>query len=321
MAAALGGHAAAEAQTQPPSRLGSLLITLPDSEFVQRLDLDQPDRLSDLPDRNAKGARFFAANRYYFKIQDSGFKQDTLTVYAADTGRAAYVASRVPRLSDVEPSPLAEGVFFLTFLGIASDTGVFAVVDLANGQRVLASYKGEVGQYLHWWMPDGSLRRLHAHTGELSAWSGRLQDAREPITWQVLGVLSPPLPGQLYATAVPSPSGQELLLSTVDPRSRHEDLWMVDMRDGTVQRVTRDGFVSFVRWSPDGRSLLLRRSNVSSINTTFRGQCSYWIVPSSGREVSGLVPGIAHALAQQVFYGNRGSPQSLPCGKVAAWMP
>lgn len=304
-----------------PARLGSLLITLPGINAVQRVNLDQPQPLVEYTDRNAKGARFYAGNRHYFKIQSAGFKQDTLTAYAADTGQATYVASNIPRLSDVAPSPTASGVFLFTFLQVASDAGAFAIVDLASGHRMLASYNGEVGKYLHWWMPDGSLRRLHAHTGELSAWQGRLHGGNEQIDWRVIGALPPPSPGHVFATAALSPSGQELLLSTVEPRTRREDLWMADLRGGELQRVTRDGFVSFVRWSPDGRNLLLRRSNVSSIGTTFRGECAYWIIPAGARDVTGLVAGVAHGTARQVFHGAGRPPDSLPCGDVAAWLP
>lgn len=315
-----GVHAAPGIEWRAPSRWGSLWITLPGHEAVQRVNLDEPDRLTDHPDRNAKGARYFLGNRHYFKIQNVGFKQDTLTVHAAETGQAEYVAAQLPRLSDVEPSPVAPQLFSLVFLDTASDAGAFAVVDISSGQRMLAGYKGDVGKYLHWWMPDGSLRRLHAHTGELSAWHGRLQDGNERIAWQVIGTLPLPLPGHVYAIAALSPSGQELLLSTVEPRMRREDLWMADLRSGSLQRVTRDGFVSFVRWSPDGSGLLLRRSNVSSIDSTVRGQCAYWIVPAGAREVSNLVAGVAHPTARQVLYGSRQAPESLPCGKVAAWV-
>ena len=307
-------------EPQAPARWGTLWVTLPGQAAAQRVNLDEIQRLAEHPDRNAKDASYFGGNQHYFKIQNAGFKQDTLTVHAADTGRAEYVAAQLPRLSQAEPSPLAPHVFSLVFLEVASDSGAFAVVDIAGGQRMLASYKGDVGKYLHWWMPDGSLRRLHAYTGELSAWQGRLQDGNERIAWQVVGALPPPLPGHIYATAAPSPNGQELLLSTVEPRMRREDLWMADLRGGGLQRVTRDGFVSFVRWSPDGKSLLLRRGNVSSIDTTFRGQCAYWIVPAGARDVTDLVAGITHATARQVFYGSRQSPESLPCGKVVAWV-
>ena len=88
---------------------------------------------------------------------------------------------------------------------------------------------------------------------------------------------------------------------------------------GPLQRVTRDGFVTFVAWAPNGRSLLLRRSNVSSIGTTFRGQCSYWVVPAGARDVAGIVPGVANPGARQVLHGSPHAPDSLPCGKVGAW--
>lgn len=313
------GVVAAAPELAPAPTLGRLLITLPGAERAQWVNLDRPARLSDHADPNAKGARFFDGNRHYFQIQNAGFKQDTLTVFSAATGQAEYVAQGLPRITSADPSPIRPAVFSLVLLDIASDTGVFAVVDLGSGQQVLASYPGEVGQYLHWWMPDGSLRRLHAHTGELSAWHGKLSEAGQRMQWRVIGALPLPEPGVIFSTAALSPNGQALLVSALEPRSRREDLWMASPDGGPLQRVTRDGFVTFVAWAPNGRSLLLRRSNVSSIGTTFRGQCSYWVVPAGARDVAGIVPGVANPGARQVLHGSPHAPDSLPCGKVGAW--
>lgn len=302
------------------ARLGSLLITLPDSELPQVVNLDNPERLTVHADRNAGDARFYGGNSHYFKIRNIGFKQDAFTVYSSATGQVEYLARSVPRVSEAQPSPTAAGVFSFVFLDTAGDTGLFAVVDLSQEQRVLASYKGQVGKYLHWWMPDGSIRRLHAHTGELSTWRGNLQGANERIEWQTTGAIPPPLPGVIFGMASLSPTGDELVLSTVDVRTRRVDLWMTDLRGAGLQRITNDGFVSFVTWAPDGKHFLLQRSNVSSINTSFRGQCSYWIAPGSVRDAAGIVPGVPHPALRQVFYGSQQAPNSLPCGKVAAWI-
>lgn len=314
------------ASAQPPASgappaWGRLLITLPNHPLPQIVNLDRLAPLADHPDGNARGSRHDGRNGHYFKIQNIGFKQDTLTVFSAATGQLEYTARELPRISEADPSPQAASVFSFVFLDIASDKGLFAVVDLANQQRVLASDKGEVGKYLHWWMPDGSLRRMHAHTGELSAWRGSLQSTNERIDWQPLGAVPPPLPGALFGAAAVSPDGDALLLSTVEARTHRVDLWMLDLRGGALQRVTNDGFVSFVRWSPDGRHLLLKRSNVSHIGSTVQGQCSYWLAPRDARQVSGVVPGQPHAALRQVFYdAGRQVPASLPCGEVSAWL-
>lgn len=311
---------AAQASGAPPtSRMGSLLISLPDSELPQIVNLDSPQTLVAHPDRNAKDSRFYGSNRYYFKIQNVGFKQDTFSVFSSTTGRLEYVAKGIPRVWEAEPSPSAAGVFSLVFLDTGSDNGLFAILDLSNEQRVLASYKGAVGKFLHWWMPDGSLRRLHAHSGEMSVWRGSLNGVNERIEWQSLGTIPPPVQGAIFGMASPSPNGAELVLSTVQARTRKVDLWMADLQSSGLQRITNDGFVSFVTWSPDGKHFLFQRSNQSSINTSFQGQCSYWIAPGSVRNVSDVVPGIAHSAVRQVFYGSQQSQTSLPCGKVAAW--
>lgn len=314
--------AAAATAAQPPAGagLGRLLLSLPDRPLAQVVNLDRPAPLADHPDANAKGSRHDAHNSHYFKLRNIGFKQDAFTVFSAATGQVAFEARALPRVSEAAPSPHTASVVSFVFLDIASDTGVFAVVDLANEPRVLASYQGEVGQYLHWWMPDGSLARLHARSGELSAARSSPQAAHERIEWRATGQLAPPLPGALFGTAALSPAGNEVLLSTVEARTRRVDLWMLDLRTGTLQRVTNDGFVSFVMWSPDGRHLLLRRDNVSHIGTTVQGQCSYWLAPREARGVSGIVPGLPHATLRQVGYdaGQR-APAPLPCGTVSAW--
>lgn len=307
-------------QAAPGPGLGRLLISLPDHERAQLVELDGLAPLQDHADLNVRQARHDGDNRHYVRVQNVGFKQDEVTVYAAATGQAQYTA-RVPRVSDVLASPVSPGVRAFVFLDVASDQGLLAIVDLADEQRLLAVQRGDVGRFLHWWMPDGTLRRLHAHTGELSAAAVPLQGANVPLVWQPIGRLAPPEPGQVFATAELSPDGRALLLSAVDPRSRREDLWMADPRGGALQRITRDGFVSFVRWSPDARYLLIRRSNVSSINTTVQGQCAYWIVPAAARELPGFVAGLAHPVARQVFYADDRGPASLPCGKVATWLP
>lgn len=311
---------ASSAGSSATARWGGLLISFPDSEFPQIVNLDSLEGLARHPDRNAKGARFFGDSRHYYKIQNVGFKQDSFAVYDAASGQLEYQARSVPRISEAEPSPHAASVFSFVFLDVASDKGLFAIVDLANEPGLLASYKGDVGKYLHWWMPDGSIRRLHAHTGELSAWRGKPQERNERMDWQVIGEIPPPLPGVIFGMAALSPKGNELVLSTVDVRTRKVDLWMADFRDPALRRITSDGFVSFVTWSPDGRHMLFQRNNVSSIDTSFTGQCSYWIAPSSARELTGIVPGTPHAVARQVFYGSRQAPSSPPCGKVAAWV-
>jgi hypothetical protein len=319
-AAALLAAAWPRVQAVPAPGLGRLLISLPRHERAQIVELDRLAPLQDHADLNVRQARHDSDNRHYVKIQNVGFKQDEVTVYAAATGQLQYTA-RVPRVSDVLASPVSPGVRAFVFVDTASDKGLLAVVDLADHHRLVAVQQGDVGRYLHWWMPDGSLRRLHAITGELSAAEVPLQGANAPIAWQLIGRLAPPEPGQVFATAALSPDGQALLLSAVEPRSRREDLWMADPRGGPLQRITRDGFVSFVRWSPDARHLLLRRSNVSSINTVVQGQCAYWLVPASARDLPGFVAGLAHPVARQVFYAEGQQSVSLPCGQVATWLP
>lgn len=311
----------AAAPSPAAADLGRLLLSLPDKPLAQLVDLGHVAPLTDHPDPNAKGSRHDSHNRHYFKLTNTGFKQDTFTVFSAATGQMAYEARALPRVSEAALAPHADGVFSFVFLDIASDAGVFAIVDLATPARLLASSKGAVGQYLHWWMPDGSLARIHAHTGELSTARVTLQGPQQAIEWRTTGQVAPPLPGALFGEAALSPRGDELLLSTVEARTRRTDLWMLDLRSGGLQRITRDGFLSFVMWSPDGRHLLLRRDNVSHIGSTVQGQCSYWLAPREAREVSGAVPGLPHATLRQVLYdaGQR-APASLPCGRVSAWL-
>src|SRR3990172_8928900 len=118
----------------------------------------------------------------------------------------------------------------------------------------------------HFSVAENGVLAYHAHVTEdaLPVWLDREGNR--------LGALGSP--GD-YGTLTLSPDDQRLAFSRIDPQTGAQDVWLVDLSQGTTSRFTSNPAADFFPvWSPDGNRIVFSSTRVAGGNDLFRKMSS-----------------------------------------------
>jgi serine/threonine protein kinase len=100
------------------------------------------------------------------------------------------------------------------------------------------------------------------------------------LTWfersgQSVGVVPQPTAGGEYLSPAISPTGNQIAVNLMDPRTGNWDIWVIDVARGVPERVTSDPAIETDPvWSPDGKAIIfgsLRDGHVGLYRKTVGG--------------------------------------------------
>jgi serine/threonine protein kinase len=180
-----------------------------------------------------------------------------------DERRGVYVA-RIDRPASTPGSPLfrseSEAVFVPT-----SDRGRGVLLSAADGQLQVRPFDAAalrlVGDPRT--LPVAAGANTPYHSAMLSASTDLLATVAMPMPYGVrLGTVARDGTGVRLSEREPqnwprlSPDGRRMARQIVDPTRGNPDIWVEDLQDGSLVRVTRDAGSDILPvWSPDGRRL------------------------------------------------------------------
>ncbi|EHR71447.1 hypothetical protein BurJ1DRAFT_2618 [Burkholderiales bacterium JOSHI_001] len=258
----------------------------------------------------------------YLEYTLGGAGTDQINVFNSANRQLLYQVQVPSFCGRLRASPVSKTqVLGQCFQSLLSNQGILVVIDLA-GSSLVHSEPDQPKRYKYRWLPDGTVLRVHDETGAIAK-------ATVGGAWQTLGQLSVPSNRRVQALEV-NVQGTRLAMTfreysdfANETPSTVADLWVANLNGSAQERVTSNGNVYAVQWSPDGSKLAFNVDTSSCGDASAcGGTSSWWVAASSARNLQSLVAGVAHASAAQL-------QRRFPSGNVTplvgtdlmAWLP
>lgn len=255
-----------------------------------------------------------ASGKQLALYRSASSQNDAVTVYDVASGQVV-LTQEVPKHTVIAGPVFGNPDQYLlrTYVG-ASDGGKVFVVNLRAGNVLNTLASGDFDTTIDA-SPNGRLYRVNGKTGTIST-------AGPDGVWTEIGRLFPPA-GSTIGSWRLNHQGNRIAVvyqwfsSGAASRS---DVWVADIDGSNQARLTNQGYIGQPVWSPDDSKLAFRLDVSSGIpgSTGSGGACTYWQVPATARDVSGVSNGQQHAVATQMRINLHGVKNYAPCN-VVSW--
>lgn len=303
--------------TDPPPSMASEFVVYEDTSSNELLKgpLDSSSWKTLAAYRRGQDAwSRLASGRQLGVYRSASSQNDAITIYDVASGQAT-MTQEIPK-NTVVAGPVfgsADQYVLRTYVG-ASDGGKAFIVNLKAGNVLATIASGGFDATIDA-LPDGRLYRINSKTGLIST-SGA------DGVWSDIGRLSIPA-GSTLGIWRPNHRGNKIAVvyKWFEGAASRSDIWVAGIDGSNPVRLTSQGYMGNPVWSPDDSKLAFNYDTTSSLaggGTGVTGKCTYWQVPATAQNVSGVFADQPHAVATQMRVNLHGVKNYAPCN-VVAW--